>query len=183
MKLKIYKKVQAIHYSTKTSIISNSYSTKTKPKFRPKSSKASLSKDAEKELSLNKEKHRLKPQLDLVKGEIIYGIYPVLMALKSGKRHINEVYYNKNTERVGQVVELAKTKNIAITSTSPSDLQILARNSTVEKNSHQGICAYVSKVLYHNMKVVMLHFFLGNSLILFFFNLFYSHLGQSNNLL
>lgn len=158
MNLKTCKKVQAIHDSMKISIISNSYSTKTKPKFRPKSSKASLSKDAEKELSLNKEKHRLKPQLDLVKGEIIYGIYPVLMALKSGKRQVNEVYYNENTERAGQVVELAKTKNITITSTSPNDLQILARNSTLEKNSHQGICAYVEKVLYYQIKLVMLDF-------------------------
>ena len=174
MKLKIYSKVHAFHCCTKTSIISNSYSTKTKPKFRPKSSKASISKDAEKELSFNKEKRRLKPQLDLVKGEIIYGVYPVLMALKSGKRQINEVYYNKNTERVGQVVELAKTKNIIVTSTSPNDLQILARNSTIEKNSHQGICAYVEKVLYYKIKLVMLYFsllFPGN-LLISFFNLF-----------
>ena len=158
MNLKTYKKVQVIHDSMKISIISHSYSTKTKPKFRPKSSKASLSKDTEKELNLNKEKHRLKPQLDLVNGEIIYGIYPVLMALKSGKRQVNEVYYNENTERAGQVVELAKTKNITITSTSPNDLQILARNSTIEKNSHQGICAYVEKVLYYQIKLVMLDF-------------------------
>ena len=137
---------KAVRQTTKNNI-SNSYSSKVKPKFRPKSSPATLATNTKKESeSTIKEKESLY-QLDLKNGEIIYGVHPVLMALKSGKRQIKEIYYNKNANRVRKVVDLASIKNITLTSSSPKDLQTLARNSTIERNAHQGVCAYVEKVI------------------------------------
>ena len=123
----------------------NAYSTKTKRKFRP-SCLTPIHEDKEQAFKPAKKEAKSKLKLNMVEGEILYGIYPVLLALKSEKRSVMELYYNKNSERTQKVVELAQSKNITTTSISPRELSSLARNSTNESNVHQGICAYVKKV-------------------------------------
>lgn len=125
---------------------------KAKPKFRPKSSWDKIN-VANNETTNKNQANELKTiirgnkVLKEVKGEILYGIYPVLMALKSGKRNFFRVYYNENTVRTKKIVELATAKGIDIQIVPPKQLTELARNSTKEDNCHQGICADVEKVV------------------------------------
>ena len=146
MNLKSCIKLRSIRLSTQNFIMANSYSTKTKPKFRPKSNTTSTLEANDNKSKYNKKLTASTHKLDLVNGEILYGIYPVLMALKSGKRNVNEIFYNENTGRVRKIIDLAHARKVKTTSSNPHQLQMLAQNSTIEKNVTQGVCAYVHKV-------------------------------------
>ena len=81
-----------------------------------------------------------------VKGEVLYGIYPVLLALKSDKRKFHQIYYNDNSTRTKEVVELATSKGVCAKAVNREFLNELSKNSTKEWNVHQGICADVEQV-------------------------------------
>lgn len=49
----------------------------------------------------------------LVRGEILYGYFPVLMALKAGRRNFHSVYYNHaGNDRMAELVDLAVDKGV-----------------------------------------------------------------------
>ena len=126
------------------------FSTKTKAKFRPRSTcnnlKSSNKNEPNQGHTNQPRNYGPKNKLSKVNGEILYGFYPVLMALKSGTRKFFKVYYNECSLRTKIIVELAIAKSIHTENVHPQTLQELLKNSTIENNVHQGVCADVEKV-------------------------------------
>ena len=112
-----------------------------------------FSSSVRKRLPNNKnEKRNLAPNEEVifVEGEILSGIYPVQLSLKSGLRKFNAVYYNEHSKRAKQIVESTevKAKCGKIVSTTFEGISQLARQSEKGgKAVHQGICADVSRLI------------------------------------
>ena len=125
-------------------------STKTKAKFRPRSTCNNIksAKTDEPNQGNTKQFKNMRPEnkLSKVNGEILYGIYPVLMALKFGKRKFFKIYYNEGSLRTNKIVDLAIAQSIHTEKVHPHTLNELSKNSTIENNVHQGVCADVGKV-------------------------------------
>ncbi len=52
-----------------------------------------------------------KDDIIMVSGEILYGYYPVLMALKAGKRKFHALYYNdEGKDKILNLAEMAREK-------------------------------------------------------------------------
>ena len=134
--------------------LTSSSSFRTKSRFRPKNPSEYQISNSHNQQSRGehgrKKGSSLPPSCVFVNGEILYGIYPVLMAVKSGKRKVHQIYYNKDSSRTEGVIRLATSKGISSKCVGRDSLNKLSRNSTKEINVHQGICADVDKVLYNN---------------------------------
>jgi 23S rRNA (guanosine2251-2'-O)-methyltransferase len=76
-----------------------------------------------------------------VKSELLYGIHPVFEALVAGRRHVYEIYLDKEKKsgRFAQIESLAEARGVLIKSIGPSDFKTLS--DTV---GHQGAAAAVS---------------------------------------
>ena len=126
------------------------YSTKTKARFRPKTRLSEKSEGTVNDEAFKNENYRKKinaKRLPVhVNGEVLYGIYPVLLALKSDKRKFHHIYYNDNSIRTKELVELATSKGVSAKAVNREFLNELSKNSTKEWNVHQGVCADVEKV-------------------------------------
>ena len=74
--------------------------------------------------------------------EVLYGIHPVLEALKAGRRDFFEVYIaqDKASKRLEKVAALAVSFNIPVKNTKPMQLKSMAGTDL-----HQGIGARVSR--------------------------------------
>ena len=126
--------------------MSYSQSSRTKPKFRPqKVNETTESKvtnnDVQRPKYLSKTDPRQKNE------EILFGFYPVLMALKQGTREFQKIYYNESSVKTKEIVDLAVQKGVTAELVSAQTLNNLAKLSTTEFRSHQGICATVGKVI------------------------------------
>jgi 23S rRNA (guanosine2251-2'-O)-methyltransferase len=77
-----------------------------------------------------------------VKTEILYGIHPVYEALSARRRHIHQVYLQKdNTSgRLAQLASLADSLGIRVETTASRELQTLAGAT-----AHQGVAARVGR--------------------------------------
>lgn len=85
--------------------------------------------------------------IEIQGSEILHGVYPVSLALQHRKREIYQLFYNPNSSRVLDIVNLARENNIPTHATSRRQLDHLSNQS--EKHSvHQGICADVSKLFF-----------------------------------
>ena len=128
------------------------FGTKTKAKFRPRTAFNNIKSANKNEMNqrhTNPSRNNIhENDFFKVNGEILYGIYPVLMALKSGRRKFFKVYYNENSLRTNKIVDIAIAKSIPIEKVHSQTLNELSKNSTIEKNVHQGVCADVEKVPY-----------------------------------
>ena len=143
-------------------VVSYSSNIKPKPKFRPKVTLPSMKlanndrtmcKSLKDSTRITNKHHSTK-----VKGEILYGVYPILMALKSGNRKFFQIYYNENSMRTRQIVEIANTQRISTELVNGKFLNELAKNSTKEYNVHQGVCADVEKVPISNIQLNILNY-------------------------
>ena len=126
--------------------MSYSQGTRTKPKFRPqKVNETTESKvtnnDVQRPKYLSKTDPRQKNE------EILFGFYPVLLALKQGTREFQKIYYNESSVKTKEIVDLAVQKGVTTELVSAQTLNTLAKLSTTEFRSHQGICATVGKVI------------------------------------
>lgn len=76
-----------------------------------------------------------------MKTEILYGIHPVLEALRAGRRSCNEIYVTKDRtpSRLLEVSEMAENMKIPVKAISSSQLAVLAGTEV-----HQGVGAKVS---------------------------------------
>jgi 23S rRNA (guanosine2251-2'-O)-methyltransferase len=76
-----------------------------------------------------------------MKTEIIYGMHPVMEALKARRRTCSEIYItpDRTPSHLSEVIETAKTLNLPIKSLSSSQLSILSGTE-----AHQGVGAKVS---------------------------------------
>ena len=77
----------------------------------------------------------------MVKAEILYGVHPVIEALKAGRRKVFEIYVTKGrpSRRMETVRQLAESKNIPLQTVSASRLADLSKT-----DMHQGVGAGVS---------------------------------------
>ena len=146
---------QNIKVSSRTCISQNlsvlnfmSYSqgTRTKPKFRPqKVNETTESKVTNNDVQRPKYSSKTDPRKK--NEEILFGFYPVLMALKQGTREFQKIYYNESSVKTKEIVDLAVQKGVTTELVSAQTLNNLAKLSTTEFRSHQGICATVGKVI------------------------------------
>ena len=76
-----------------------------------------------------------------MKMEILYGIHPVMEALKAGRRDFVEIYLaaEKISGRTLQAAALAESKGIPVKKLSLAQL-----DATTKSGMHQGIGAAVS---------------------------------------
>jgi len=76
-----------------------------------------------------------------VKSELLYGIHPVFEVLVAGRRHVYEIYLDKEKKsgRLAQIESMAKAAGVLINSIGPSDFKALT--GTI---GHQGAAAMVS---------------------------------------
>lgn len=79
------------------------------------------------------------------KTDIIYGINPVLEALKSGKREFKEILIasNRSGKEINEIESLARAKGVGIKLISKSEFQNL--NSELQTPNCQGVVAFVSR--------------------------------------
>jgi 23S rRNA (guanosine2251-2'-O)-methyltransferase len=77
-----------------------------------------------------------------MKTEIIYGIHPVLEALRAARRRIDEIYLAKGatSKRLAKIDDLALSQSIAVTRI---DMSRLSRKTRTEQ--HQGVAASVGE--------------------------------------
>jgi 23S rRNA (guanosine2251-2'-O)-methyltransferase len=76
-----------------------------------------------------------------VKAELLYGIHPVLEALVAGRRHVYEIYLDKEKKsgRLAQIESMADARGVLIKRIGASDFKTLT--GTI---GHQGAAAMVS---------------------------------------
>jgi 23S rRNA (guanosine2251-2'-O)-methyltransferase len=76
-----------------------------------------------------------------VKNEILYGIHPVLEALKADRRQFFELYVEKQkaSKRIQKIVALAESKRLPLKKIGSVEF-----NALLGTDAHQGIAARVS---------------------------------------
>lgn len=76
--------------------------------------------------------------------EILYGVHPVLEAIKSGKREIREVVISREKrDLIKEIENLTRGKNILLRVSDRSEL-----NRKIGNNEHQGIIAVATSYVY-----------------------------------
>ena len=74
--------------------------------------------------------------------EVIYGIHPVVEALRAGRRQVHQIFLSTGaatSRRLERLTALSAARNIPVGNTSPSTLERLAQSE-----AHQGVVARVS---------------------------------------
>ena len=91
-----------------------------------------------------------KPLYISLQGEVLYGAHPVQMALSARRRTIHCLYYNPDSDRAEQVVDLCKDQGVPCMKMDRQALTDICRQADryKEHHVHQGMVADVSK-LYH----------------------------------
>lgn len=86
-------------------------------------------------------------------GEIIYGVYPVLFALKAERRRINYILYKKGSEmrnkKIREILEIAQERNIKLQSLVGVQFRSLFRGDQV----HQGICCDATPLSFEELQI------------------------------
>lgn len=85
-----------------------------------------------------------------MREELIYGINPVVEAIKSGRRQIFSIFLKEGIKKAGQLTDIARQKHIQ---TSFHSLDKIAKLSAAE--GHQGICAKVSPYPYSDFEKIL----------------------------
>ncbi|KAJ1664829.1 Ribose methyltransferase [Coemansia sp. RSA 1813] len=89
---------------------------------------------------------------DLPNSELLYGVAPVMAALKKGSREVYELYYRSNNigdvfhGKVDEIFSMAKQQGVPIKHVSKETLV-----RAVDGNIHQGIVLKVSKIKDHTL--------------------------------
>ena len=76
-------------------------------------------------------KERRPISLPEVQGEVLYGLYPVLMALQKGKRYLHRVFVKRNSHQnamLKSILEAADAKNVEVLECGGSELDLLSHN-------------------------------------------------------
>lgn len=111
----------------------NKYTTKPRTKFTTKSPSQSVE-DTLANLGIN------------VKGEIIFGIFPVLLAVQAKRRTIHQLIYKSesgNTSaKIQNILSLAEKQDVPTVSLKPSEFKQIFQGDQV----HQGVCCDASSL-------------------------------------
>lgn len=109
----------------------NKYTTKPRTKFTTKSPSQSVE-DTLASLGIN------------VKGEIIFGIFPVLLAVQAKRRTIHQLIYKSesgNTSaKIQNILNMAQNQDVPTVSLKPSEFKQIFQGDQV----HQGVCCDAS---------------------------------------
>jgi len=83
-----------------------------------------------------------------LQGDLLYGIHPVSMALRAGRRDIYKIYYNKGSSKAEKVAQLGKSLQIPTEATNRYVLDEMTRQTSRYKDHHvhQGLVADVSRL-------------------------------------
>ena len=80
-----------------------------------------------------------------IKGEVLYGIHPVSMTLKAGRRNVHAVYYNHKSKRAVEVAnqaeEMGKCICVRVGTQAIGTVDYLLRRIRVTAVTDQFICA------------------------------------------
>jgi len=89
-----------------------------------------------------------KPVYISLQGEILYGTYPVHMALSARRRTVHCLYYNKGSEKTEEVVRICKEQGITYRHLDRQALTDMCRQADKykEHHVHQGLVMDVSKL-------------------------------------
>ncbi len=86
-------------------------------------------------------------QVVLISGEILYGYYPVLLALEARRRRFHALYYNPDgEEKVRRLAEAAASRGVPTRPTDSASLSEMAARSDKVRGVHQGVCADVDRL-------------------------------------
>lgn len=87
------------------------------------------------------------PMAASVLGERLYGVAPVLEALRAGKRSVEQILINEgvNTHRLRELLDLARQLNVPVRRTARTEFSRAAQGVGV---NHQGVIATVASARY-----------------------------------
>lgn len=96
--------------------------------------------------SVDSNELRFKPR-----GDIIMGIYPVLLALKAERRSVYGIYYKKGkeieNEKIREILEIGQNRNITLHGTVVGEFKKVLNGEV-----HQGICCDASPLQYEELQ-------------------------------
>jgi len=86
-----------------------------------------------------------------IKGDLIYGIQPVTLAVQAGRREVYSIFYNERSSRNEKIRQICQSKGIQCQQMTAFQLDsLLVQSSRYKEHTvHQGILADVSR-LYHS---------------------------------
>lgn len=83
-----------------------------------------------------------------VKGEIIFGIFPVLLAIQAKRRTVHRLIYKSGSgntsSKIQNILTIAKEQGVPITSLEPSQFKQIFQGDQV----HQGVCCDASHLTF-----------------------------------
>ncbi|XP_023346368.1 uncharacterized protein LOC111715293 [Eurytemora carolleeae] len=80
--------------------------------------------------------NRRKDLLLEIKGDLIYGVHPVYLALRAEKRTFNKIFYNRGSSKAVELAEMAEKRNIPAVQLSRDNLDELTRKVSRYKDHH-----------------------------------------------
>ena len=88
--------------------------------------------------------------LELEGGEALYGIQPVKMCLRAGRRTVHCIYYNPASQRARQVAEEGRERGVRVEELDRQGLETVCQavDRYKEHHVHQGLVADVSRLYY-----------------------------------
>ena len=81
-----------------------------------------------------------------IKGEILYGSHPVLLALEASKRTFHCVYYLPTSSRIHEIIDICNSRGIDTREVKRTLLNQLTRVEGSE-GPHKGVCADVEPLV------------------------------------
>lgn len=97
-------------------------------------------------------KEREESESCTLRGEILYGIHPVYLALYAQRRKIHKLYYKKgleaNNSKINEILELCCQRNVEINELNPSQFKQHLKGDKV----HQGIYCRASHLSLEELK-------------------------------
>ncbi|KAK8732427.1 hypothetical protein OTU49_007086, partial [Cherax quadricarinatus] len=89
-------------------------------------------------------------------GEIIYGVYPVLLALRAERRTLHCILYKEGSEvkneKIQEILEIGQKRNIKLLGLNSAQFRSIFKGDQV----HQGICCDASCLSYEELQNEML---------------------------
>lgn len=79
---------------------------------------------------------------DVIKGEILVGFHSVRLALDNPRRKINRIFYSANSDRIGEIVDIANLKGVQTKERPRKQLSLIAATDL-----HRGVCADAEPLL------------------------------------
>jgi 23S rRNA (guanosine2251-2'-O)-methyltransferase len=90
-------------------------------------------------------------RVDMVKTEILYGVHPVLEAIRASYRQFDEIYVSqKESGRLGEIEDLAQKAGIRVKKVDSAKLQSIAKTGM-----HQGVAARTGPYPYAELDQVL----------------------------